>query len=681
MHVGVSYHPELWVHPPVGSQQDPEAHWREDAKLMVDAGVSVVRLGARCWGTCEPSDGNFEFGWLQRAMDILAEHGLKVVLVTPTAVPPPWLIQKHPEILHPHTTAVRKHPSETCTVCLNSDVYWDLAKRIVTQMANALGKHPNLIAWQIDNVHGDQRLELSFNEDSKRDWHFWLEAKYETIERMNNLLGLRWSGQIVRDWKQVPVPAQPQPTYNPALELDWTRFCSDTIVQFVKMQADVLREITPDIPITTAIPASGTKVDHFDLADVVDFVSGTIEPDDTETAVDSAIHLDRIRSLKRAGGKCPANLPGFWVILEHPSRARHGQIHAPLRPGLLRTLAYQCIGHGANTVVFMPWRQPRIGPEKFLGGVLPHHVRRENRTYREVAQLGEEFKLLAPALKNTTINAQVAILYTFDNQWATDLARFHSKHLLQDQHIRLFYEAFHEKNIPVDFARPLDDLARYKLVIAPSLHLLAGAEADALKLYVQNGGVLVTTCNTGLVDEHHMAPETGFPMEITDLLGLEVLEFDLLGPDEENHLIFKGEFPASQMHPGRHWCDVIEPKDCEVLATFASSFYAGRPAMTMNRYGLGRAIHIGTVSHRPFYHDLVKWLRELCNIQPTIKTPEAVEICIRESQDSRIYIVINRGEAPARIQFIGRMEDLITGAAIAGTYDLPPFGVLVAKEI
>ena len=199
------------------------------------------------------------------------------------------------------------------------------------------------------------------------------------------------------------------------------------------------------------------------------------------------------------------------------------------------------------------------------------------------------------------MQAETCILYSHDNDWALQQPMQPNKFFSLREHIQLFYNALHDRNIAVDFARPTEDLSRYKLVFAPSLHLLSGGEADRLKLYVQNGGTLVATFNTGLVDEHNMAPDTGYPHDLTDLFGLEVLEFDQLPPGEENHLTFKGTFPTSHMHPARLWCDIIEPKDCQVLATYAKDFYAGRPALTMHTFGLGKAVYIGTQSHQHFY--------------------------------------------------------------------------------
>jgi beta-galactosidase len=248
------------------------------------------------------------------------------------------------------------------------------------------------------------------------------------------------------------------------------------------------------------------------------------------------------------------------------------------------------------------------------------------------------------------------------------------------EHIQLIYTALHDRNILVDFARPNEDLSRYKIVFAPSLHLLSAGDADRLKLYVQNGGTLVGTFNTGLVDEHSVAPDSGFPHNLTDLFGLEVQEFDTLPPSEENHLTFKGAFPTSHLHPAKLWCDLIEPKGCQILATYSKDFYAGKPALTLNTFGLGKAIYIGTQSHQHFYQDLILWLRNLGGLHPLLKVPENIEVSMREKEGARVYFLLNHQNSPVRIQFYKPMHDFLTGQNIVGNYDLQPHGVLVIDE-
>ena len=680
MYFGVDYYPEHWVFPYGGSAENPEGQWVQDAQLMRTAGVNVVRIGEFCWGLCEKADGKFDFEWLKRVMDVMGDHGIQVVLCTPTAAPPIWLARSHPEILPLDEHGLVKHEGTRRAVCLNSDAYWTYSKRIVENLAQALGSHPQLIAWQVDNSLGGNFTEASFNEDTRRDWHGWLEAKYETVERLNEQLGLRHWGQLVSAWNEVPMPMSAPTVHNPALVLDWNRFCSDTIVQFVSMQGEILRKITPDRPITTNLRALRHRFDHFDLAAVLDFVSIESTAAIKARPAEIACEIDMLRSLKKEGIKTPDGDEGFWVMEQKAGNVNWQDVNSLVRPGVLRMFTYQLVSRGATAVLFFRWRQPRIGSEKFHGAVLPHNLEGSRRVFKEVAQIGEELKLLAPALKGTHVAAEACIIYTHDNDWTLQQPNPPNKHFSLREHIQLIYNALHDRNVVVDFARPNEDLSRYKIVFVPSLHLYSAGDADRLKLYVQNGGTLVATFNTGLLDDHSMAPDTGIPHNLTDLFGLEVQEFDTLPPSEENHLTFKGLFPTSHLHPAKLWCDLIEPKECQVLATYAKDFYAGKPAITMNTFGLGKAIYIGTQSHQHFYHDLVAWLRNMGGLHPLLKVPENIEVSLREREGSRVYFLLNHQNSPIRVQFYKPMHDFLTGNNIVGNYDIPPHGVLVLDE-
>ncbi|HTB83816.1 MAG TPA: beta-galactosidase [Candidatus Sulfotelmatobacter sp.] len=680
MYFGVDYYPEEWVFPYGGTADKPEAQWTQDAQLMHAAGFNVARLGEFCWGLYEPQEGKYNFDWLKRVVDVLAEHEIKVVLATPTAAPPLWLAKAHPEILPVDEFGRVKHAGTRRAVCFNNDIFWNASKRIVEKLAQALGSHENLVAWQVDSGLGGHQTEWSFNEDSRLEWQNWLKLKYETIEKLNNRLGLRFWGQIASSFDEVPMPRHAPAPHNPALLLDWNRFCSDTIVAYARMQADLLREISPKIPVTTNLRGLQRKFDHFDMADVLDFISVESNAAIKAKSCELACDIDMLRSLKKTDIKTPDGDAGFWVIEQKAGQVNWQDVNPLVRPGIIRLFTYQLISRGACGVLYYRWRQPRIGTEKFYGAVLPHNLEGSRRTYNEIAQIGEELKLLAPALKDTRVVAQTCILYSHDNEWALHQPNQPNKFFNLREHIQLFYNALHDRNISVDFARPNEDLSQYKIVFAPSLHLLSGGEADRLKLYVQNGGTLVSTFNTGLVDENNMASDHGLPHDLTDLFGLEVLEFDTLPPNEENHLTFKGAFQTSHLHTAKLWCDIIEPKGCQILATFSKDFYAGKPAITVNTFGLGKAIYIGTQSHQHFYHDLVTWLRQTVGLQPLLKVPENIEVSMREKEGSRIYILLNHQGSQVRIQFYKPMHDFLTGNNIMGNYDLPPYGILIIDE-
>lgn len=680
MYFGVDYYPEHWVYPYGGTPEEPEQRWAEDIRLMVEARVNVVRMGEFAWGLYEPEEGRYYFDWMRRAMDLCKEAGIQVVLGTPTAAPPVWLARKHPEILPVDEHGQVKHEGTRRACCLNSDVYWEYSRRIVRALAEALGNHPQLIAWQVDNGLGGHATVSSFNEETRHDWHAWLRAKYETVERLNDMLGLNFWGQRVTRFEDVPMPMAAPAQHNPALVMDWMRFSSDTIVSYLRMQVDLLHEITPTIPVTHNLRALSRDFDHFDVAEVLDFVSLDHNPVITSRCAELACEIDMMRSLKKEGIRIPGNSGGFWVIEQKAGNVHWQEVNSLVRPGIIRLFTYQLVSRGATGVFYFFWRKPRIGPEKFYGGVLSHDGRGDSRVFREIKQIGGELERLAPALGKTHVTAEACILFSHENDWNLKHTPQPNRHFSQREHIQLFYNALHDRNISVDFAHPMEDLSRYKVVFAPSLQLLAGAAADLLKLYVHNGGTLVATCNTGLVDEHHIAPDTGYPHDLTDLFGLEVSEFDVLPPGEENHLSFKGAFTTSHLHTARLWCDLIEPQGCQVLATFTKDFYAGRPALTMNAYGQGRAVYLGTVSQQPLYYDLVAWLRALCNLHPMLKVPDTVEVSVRSDGARKIFFLLNHQNSAVRLSFFKPMHDLLGDRSLTGNFDLPAHGVLVLDE-
>ena len=680
MFFGVDYYPEHWVWPYAGTAEEPEARWKRDVELMLEAGVNAVRMGEFAWGLYEPEEGKYDFEWMRRAMNLFQAAGIKVALGTPTAAPPVWLAKKHPEILPVDERGLVKHEGTRRAYCLNSDVYWDYTRRIVRALAGALGTHPSLIAWQIDNGLGGHLTEASFNEESRRDWIQWLKAKYETVERLNNFMGTRFWAQGVTRFEDVPMPMVAPTVHNPALVVDWMRFCSDTIVAYARMQAELLHELTPNIPVTQNLRALTRKFDHFDMAEVIDFVSVDSNATIKTKSAENACEIDMMRSLKKTGIRTPDGDNGFWAIEQKANNVDWQEVNSLVRPGVVRMFTHQLVSRGATGVLYFLWRQPRIGSEKFYGGVLTHDGTAKNRVYQEIKDIGRELARLAPLLKDTRVVAEACILFSHENDWNLSSVKQPTRAFRQRDHLQLFYNAFHDRNIPIDFARPTEDLSRYKVVVAPSLQLLAGGEADLLKLYVQNGGTLVATFNTGLIDEHHIAPDTGCPHDLADVFGMEVLEFDPLPPGEENHITLKGQFSATHLHPARIWCDLIEPRGCQVVGTYAKDFYAGRPAVTLNNFGQGRAIYIGTMSHQFFYHDLVVWLRQLCGINPLLKVPDQVEVSLRQKEGTKVYFLINHQNSPVRIPFLKPMHDALTGRTLTGNHDLPPHGVLVISE-
>ena len=387
-----------------------------------------------------------------------------------------------------------------------------------------------------------------------------------------------------------------------------------------------------------------------------------------------AMSIAMARSLKKN-----SEAEGFWVMEQKAGHVSWSDANSLVRPGVVRLFSYQQLSRGATGLLYFYWRMPRFGPEKFYGGVLTHDGLAKNRMFQEVMQFGSELQTLLPMLTGTQVKTDVAILISHASDWALNQPMRPNKFFNQREHVQLYYSALHDRNILADFVRPTDDLSKYKLVIAPSLHMVAGGEADILRLYVHNGGTLVATFNTGLVDENNIAA-TDPPYEMSDMFGLRVVEFDPLPPGEENHITIKGGFPTTGLHSARLWCDIIEPDTCQVLGTYAQDFYAGKPAVTMNQFGEGRAIYVGTMCSPPFYYDLVTWLRQLCGIAPLLRVPDQIEVSMRVRDDYRIYFLLNHHPQSVHVQFFKPVRDCLTGRIISGGHDIPAKDVLIVDE-
>ena len=279
--------------------------------------------------------------------------------------------------------------------------------------------------------------------------------------------------------------------HNPALVMDWMRFCSDTIVAYVRMQADLLHEMTPGIPVTHNLRALSRSFDHFDMAEVLDFVSVDSNATINTQSSELACEIDMMRSLKKTGIRTPDGDCGFWVIEQKAGNVNWQEVNSLVRPGVVRLFTYQLISRGACGVLYFLWRQPRIGAEKFYGGVLGHDGSPETRAYQEIRQIGQEIKRLAPVLEGTCVVADVCILFSHENDWNTRFTRQPNQAFNYREHIQLFYTALHDRNIPVDFARPTEDLVEIQnrfRAVAQSARGRRSGPAEALRAERRHAG-------------------------------------------------------------------------------------------------------------------------------------------------------------------------------------------------
>ncbi|HMB23881.1 MAG TPA: beta-galactosidase, partial [Anaerolineales bacterium] len=461
---GGDYNPDQW----------PEEIWLEDARLMQEAGVNLVSLGIFSWSKLEPRPGEYDFDWLDKLMDLLHEHGVGVNLATPTASPPAWLVRTHPEILPVTAEGVTMWHGSRRHYCPHSPVYHEHARRIAAKLAERYAQHPALAMWHVDNEYACHFGEC-FCDASAAAFREWLQKRYGSLDALNRVWGTAFWSQNYGDWEEIQPPRK-APTYvNPTQQLDWARFTSDSWLACFEEQKAILREWTPNIPVTTNFMGFHKPIDYWKFASSEDVVSQDSYPDtsDPEWRVHAGMICDLIRSV---GERRP------WVLMEQATAlVNWRERNATKRPGVMRLGSYQAIGRGADGIMFFQWRASKAGAEKFHSGMVPH-IGTDSRTWREVKGLGNELPKLEAVL-SSRVQAEVAILFDWDSWWALELDSKPSNDLKLHPQIYSYYKPLFDRNITVDFAHPASDLSRYKLVLAPNLYLVDDQSAANLNRY------------------------------------------------------------------------------------------------------------------------------------------------------------------------------------------------------
>ena len=656
---GGDYSPDQW----------PEDVWPEDVRLMREAGVNLVSLGIFAWSRLEPQEGKFDFGWLDRIMNMLHEGGVSVDLATATASPPPWMSHAHPEMLPVLADGVRLWPGGRQHYCPSSPVYRDGTKRLVEALATRYAQHPALVMWHVGNEYACH-VPACFCDISARAFRDWLKERYANIEGLNRAWGTDFWSQRYSSWDEV-LPPRRTPTWpNPSQQLDFMRFSSDELLECYEIEHRILTERTPGIPVTTNFMRFFKPLDYWKWAEREDIVTDDVyqDPLDPEAGMRSAMAGDLMRSLGRSKP---------WLLMEQsPNRVNWRDVNAPKAPGQMRLWSLQAVARGSDGVMFFQWRQSRAGAEKFHSAMVPHGPPQSSPTWREVVQLGGELRGL-DAVRGSRVPADVAILLDWESWWALELPSKPSNQIQQIEQLEAFYRPLFEANVTADFARPGDDLSRYKLVIAPSLYLVSDAAAANLAAYVEKGGHLVMSFFSGIVDPNEHIRIGGYPQPFIRVLGLQVIDWVPLGDDEKVEVRVAGGPDAT----GDTWAELIEAHGADVLATFGSSHLSGRPAVTLNRFGTGSAQYVGTQLDKAALAGLLKSAWTRAGVKPVMETAAGIEAVRRDLPEGSLLFLLNHGDASVEIAVPGGAVSLNGGKAMTGgRLHLEPLDVAILHQ-
>lgn len=666
---GGDYNPDQWL--------DYPEILEDDLKLMKLANVNTVTLGIFAWSTLEPSEGNYNFEWLDKIIDDIYKQGNRVILATPSGARPAWMSHKYPEVLRTNEKREKMLHGGRHNHCFSSTVYREKAQSLNYKLAKRYGNHPSLIMWHISNEYsGDCHCNLC-----QENFRNWLKDKYKTIDNVNKAWwGPFWS-HTYTDWSQIESPSSIGENAVHGLNLDWKRFVTDQTIDFYRNEIKPLRELTPNVPITTnfmadtddLIPFQSLNYEKFSKE--VDILSWDCYPawhNDWERTQDLAAKVGFINDLYRSIKQKP-----FLIMECTPSGVNWHNVNKAKRPGMHMLASMQLLSHGSDSILYFQWRKSRGSSEKFHGAVVDHDNSSDNRVFKEVSKVGEVLEKIKE-IKGSMKESKVAIIYDWENDWALkDAQGFGIKSKRYPQTLQEHYKYFWNKNISVDVITSSQDLSKYSLVVAPMMYLMTEKTMDKFKDYVKSGGVLVGSYLSGLVNESDLTYLGGWPKQLQEIYGINVDEIDTLYPKDKNSIKYDGEnFEV------KDYCAIICTKEAEKIGIYESDFYKGTPAITKNKFELGTAYFIGARTNQDFlekfYDSIVKELD--INDVADFVYPEGVSIQIRENEEYKYYFVMNFTEEDKDIKIKNSYLDLISGENLQGLNKLRPYGVYVLKE-
>jgi beta-galactosidase len=639
---GGDYNPEQW----------PRATWLEDIELMKQAGINLVSLAIFAWGILEPREGEYDFSQLDDIMGLLHEAGIDVDLATPTAAPPAWFWKKYPDSRPVTRDGVTLGNGSRGMVSPSSPDYRRAAAAITEQLARRYAGHPALVLWHVHNEYGAP-ISDSYDDHSVLAFRTWLQNRYGTLEVLNEKWGTTFWGQVYGEWDEIDAPRQSASVTNQAQRLDFHRFTSDALLACYINERDVIRRFTPDIPVTTNFMATNClSPDYWRWSQEVDVVANDhyLVAERADNHVLLAMDADFTRSL--AGG-------APWILMEHSTGAVNWQPrNIAKRAGELARNSLSHLARGADGILFFQFRASRFGVEKFHSAMLPH-AGAETRIWREVVALGQALGSLAD-VRSSRVTARVALLWDTESFWAQDFEWRPSVELGHRERIEAYYAALWNRNVTVDFVHPTHDLSGYALVIAPSLYLAGPAASENLTGFVRNGGHLVVSYFSGIVDLNDTVHPGAAPGALREVLGLTIPEFL---PLHENEVV-----SLSDSRTGTAWTDDIEVSTAEVLARYVDGPAAGGPAITRNAFGAGSAWYISTKLDGA---DLDSLLVDVLNAAGLDAPSDGsgVESVIRSTETDDFRFLINHTDADQTVTATG--TELLTGAAVAGTVVVP----------
>jgi beta-galactosidase len=647
--LGVCYYPEHW----------PESQWTEDAERMAGLGLTHVRIGEFAWSRLEPKRGTYDFDWLRRAIDTLHGAGLKVVLGTPTATPPKWLVDEMPDMLPVGADGSVRGFGSRRHYDFSHDGYLEESKRITLALAKAFGQHPGICAWQTDNEYDCHNTTLSYSAAARSGFQKWLQRKYQSPDALNHAWGTVFWSMEISEFSEVELPNLTVTEANPAHVMDFRRYASEMVVRFNKAQADIIRAHSPGRDVIHNFMGRTLAFDHFAVGADLDISSWDSYPlgflEDRSDQDDAwkrqfartgdpdfqAFHHDLYRATSKGR---------WWVMEQQPGPVNWAPHNPAPRDGMVRLWSWEAFAHGAETVSYFRWRQAPFAQEQMHAGLLrPDSVEAEG--LREAAQVAGELAKLDGELDDKAGLADVAIVFDYASAWAWEIQpqgrEFDYFRLVFD-----FYRTLRRLGLSVDFvAADTPSLEGYGLVVIPGLFTWSQALIEAIRAH--EGRVLIGP-RSGSKTADFAIPEALPPALPDDILSVRVSRIETLRADTP--------VPVKGGGTIRFWREYLEVGADTGTILIAED---GVPALVAK----GNHYYLGGWPDEDLLLSILRGLSEQTGLAMR-ELPDGVRL----RRHGQHVFALNYGTEPFDLADIGWSRGVLLGEAV-----LAPSGVAVAR--
>lgn len=662
---GGDYNPEQWI--------DSKEIWDEDMRLMKLAHCNEMTVGIFSWSTLEPKEGKYDFSFLDDIIDRIYDNGGRVILATPSGARPHWLADKYPEVLRVDEQGRRMHFSARHNHCYTSPVYREKVRAINTALVERYGKHPGVLAWHISNEYGGE----CFCPMCQKAFREFLRNKYGTIKNLNAAYWSSFWSHTYDDFDQIEAPSPLTEQSIHGLNLDWHRFVTAQVVDFMKCEVNAIKRVCPNAQVTTNMMYGHYGYDYYKFRDVLDFASWDAYPlwhsgDQELTAQTCAFWHDFYRSLK---GK------PFLLMESTPSLVNWHAYNKLKRPGMDNLASVQAVAHGSDSVQYFQWRKSRGSVEKFHGAVVDHEGTENTRVFRAVQKTGEILEK-TEEIAGTGVDAEVAVIFDWENMWALDDSQgFAAMNKKYFETCYSYHRFFWKHAINCDITDRNADLSKYKLVIAPMLYMVDERTEKNLSDYVENGGTLYATYALGMVNETDLCHLGGFPAgKLKQVFGIWNEEIDTLYPEQSGEVERCGK-----KYTAKDYCEIIHVRGAQTLASYSADFYAGEPAATVNAYGKGKAYYQAFRDTGDFKEEILWKIAEDLNITRNLPCgkgglPYGVSAHTRTDGENLYIFVENYSEQEVKDIDLGEVfTDMLDGAK-KERISLPVYGFSILKR-